>query len=52
MFTPSKLGETWIQKMQNDKSFFEEKHGKISHGINFTPEITHAQENPSFSFPH
>ena len=30
-FTPSKLGEIGIQKMQNGESFLEEKHGKIAH---------------------
>ena len=39
MFTPSKLGETGIHKMQNGESFFGEKHGKIAHGLNFTPKI-------------
>ena len=29
-FTPSKLGETGLQKMQNDESFLGEIHGKIS----------------------
>ena len=39
IFTPSKLGETWLQKMQNDESFFGEKPLKIAHGLNFTPKI-------------
>ena len=30
-FTPSKLGETGIQKMQNGEPFLGEKHGKIAH---------------------
>ena len=30
-FTPSKLGETRLQKMQNGKCFLREKHGKITH---------------------
>ena len=43
-FTPSKLGETGLQKMQNGESFFGEKHGKIAHGINFAPKIIPAWE--------
>ena len=39
LFTPSKLGETRLQKMQNGKSFFGEKHGKIALGLNFAPKI-------------
>ena len=38
-FTPSKLGETGLQKMQISESSFGEKHGKIAHGINFAPKI-------------
>ena len=38
-FTPSKLGKTELQKMQNGEYFFGEKLGKIAHGINFTPKI-------------
>ena len=30
-FTPSKLGETGLQKMQNGESFLGEKHGRIAH---------------------
>ena len=37
--TPSKLGETGIQKMQNGKYFFGEKNLKIAHGLNFTPKM-------------
>ena len=39
MFTPSKLGETRLQKLQNGRSFFRENPLKISHGINFAPKI-------------
>ena len=38
-FTPSKLGETGLQKMQNGESFFGVKHGKIAKGLNFSPKI-------------
>ena len=38
-FTPSKLDETGLQKMQNDESFFGEKPLKIAHGLNFAPKI-------------
>ena len=38
-FTPSKVGETGLQKMQNGESFFGEKPLKIAHGQNFTPKI-------------
>ena len=31
IFTPSKLGKTGLQKMQNGQSFLGEKHGKIAH---------------------
>ena len=41
-FTPSKFGETGLQKMQNGEMFFREKHGKIAHGLNFAPKIIHA----------
>ena len=34
IFTPSKLGETGLQKMQNGESFFGEKPLKIAHGLN------------------
>ena len=44
-FTPSKLGETGLQKMQNGKSFFGEKHGKIAHVLNFAPKIIPAYKN-------
>ena len=43
-FTPSKLGETGLQKMQNGEYFFGEKHGKISHGINLFPIIIPAKK--------
>ena len=38
-FTPSKLSEIGLQKMQNGKSLFGEKTLKIAHGINFAPKI-------------
>ena len=38
-FTPSKLGETRLQKMKNGETFFGEKHGKIADGLNFAPKI-------------
>ena len=46
-FTPSKLGETGLQKLQNGESFFRENPLKISHGINFAPKIipVHVQAN-------
>ena len=37
-FTPSKLGETGLQKMHNGESFFGEKPLKIAHGLNFAPK--------------
>ena len=36
-FTPSKLGETRLQKMQNGESFFGEKHEKIAHWAKICP---------------
>ena len=36
-FTPSKLGETWLQKMQNGKYFLGEKHGKLAHWAKIFP---------------
>ena len=36
-FTPSKLGETWLKKMQNGESFLGEKHGKIAHWAKIRP---------------
>ena len=36
-FTPSKLGETGLQKMQNGESFLGEKHGKIAHCAKIRP---------------
>ena len=39
IFTPSKLGETGLQKMQNDKPFFGENPLKIAHGLNFAPKL-------------
>ena len=39
MFTPSKLGETGLQKMQNGEYFFGEEPLKIAHGIKFAPKI-------------
>ena len=36
-FTLSKLGETRLQKMQNDESFLGEKHGKIAHWAKIRP---------------
>ena len=38
--TPSKLGETGLQKMQIDNFFFEKQKGKIALGLNFTPKIS------------
>ena len=38
-FTPSKLGETGLQKMQNGEYVFGEKHGEIADGLNFAPKI-------------
>ena len=38
-FYPIKLGETWLQKLQNGESFFRENPLKIAHGLNFTPKI-------------
>ena len=38
-FTPSKLGETGLQKMQNGESFLREKHGKIAHSAKIRPKI-------------
>ena len=35
--TPSKLGETGLQKMQNCESFLGEKHGKIAHWAKIIP---------------
>ena len=31
--------------MQNDESFFGEKHGKIAHGLNFAPKIILVHES-------
>ena len=36
-FTPSKFGETGIQKIQNGKYFLGEKHGKIAHWSKIHP---------------
>ena len=36
-FTPSKLGEIGLQKMQNGESFLGEKHGKIAHWAKIRP---------------
>ena len=36
-FTPSKLGETGLQKMQNGESFSGEKQGKIAHWAKICP---------------
>jgi len=36
-FTPSKLGETGLQKMQNGECFLREKHGKIAHWAKIRP---------------
>ena len=36
-FTPSKLGKTEIQKMQNGEYFLGEKHGKIAHLAKIRP---------------
>ena len=38
-FTPSKLGETRLQKLQNGESFFAKKPLKIAHGLNFARKI-------------
>ena len=45
-FTPSKLGETGHQKLQNDESFFRENPLKIAHGLNFAPKIIPAKKPP------
>ena len=37
--TPSKLGEIGLQKMKIDHSFFWKNHGKIAHGVSFSPKI-------------
>ena len=36
-FTPSKLGETGLQKMQNGEPFLGVKHGKIAHWAKIRP---------------
>ena len=36
-FTPSKLGKTGLQKMQNGESFLGEKQGKIAHWAKIHP---------------
>ena len=33
------MGETGLQKLQNDKYFFRENPLKIAHGLNFAPKI-------------
>ena len=38
-FTPSKLGERGLQKLQNGEYFFRENPLKIAHGLNFAPKI-------------
>ena len=40
-FTPSKSGETGLQKLKNGESVFGETPLKIAHGINFAPKIVH-----------
>ena len=37
--TPSKLGEMGLQKMKIDDLFFFLNHGKIAHGLSFSPKI-------------
>ena len=37
IFTPSNLGETGLQKMQNGEFFWGEKHEKIAHWAKIRP---------------